>query len=315
MEEKLKTTIDKIVRLSKQNEEFSVELRKALGIMPSANSVLMDDERIGQIYEYCIEKIIRKQAEEFYKDFPIGSIVSDLTEDFVRMESFRRKNQFGDFCLALYQQIECMTNKLCEMRGLADIVEKMWSSPAYVKTQMGKEPTIDERSDSKYNIAMLIFPGQNKKTGQPYSVEKSRITLQGQYANDKIRIVVYFLGYKAMMKSGDYDSFVELTGLLSDIYVCRNMNHRGNTLTPWEEENLNRILPLHSFYYFKFMGVLAQYVDFIKQGFPILQDIENYAKSLSNKKVGLPEPKVLGKIELKYDGKKRFKKQSEGTGI
>ena len=59
MEDKLKATIDKIVRLSKQNEEFNAELRKALEIVPSAKSALIDDERIGQIYEYCIEKIIR----------------------------------------------------------------------------------------------------------------------------------------------------------------------------------------------------------------------------------------------------------------
>lgn len=307
MEDKLKATIDKIVRLSKQNEEFNAELRKALEIVPSAKSALIDDERIGQIYEYCIEKIIRKQAEEFYKEFPLKTIMPSLIEDFVRMESFRRKNQFGDFCLALYQQIECMTNKLCEMRILSDIVEKMWSSSAYVKTINGKESTIEDRLDSTYNIAMLIFPGQNRKTGQPYSIEKSRVAIQGQYANDKIRIIVYFLGYKAKMKASDYDNFVELTGLLNDIYVCRNMNHRGNTLNPWEEEILNRIIPLHSLYYFKFMGVLAQYVDFVKQGFPVLNDIENYSKTLSSKKINLQEPKVLGKIELKDDGRKRFK--------
>jgi len=307
MDDKLKTTINKIVQLSKQNPEFDTEVRKALGLMSSTKTVFMEEERIGQIYEYCIETIIRKQAEEFYKDFPVKSIVPELIEDFARMESFRRRNQFGDFCLALYQQIEGMTNKLCEMRVLSDIVEKMWSSPAYVKSTNGKESKIDDRTDSSYSIAMLLFPGQNKKTGQLYSIEKSRTTLQSQYANDKIRIVVYFLGYKAMMKASDYDSFVELTGLLSDIYVCRNMNHRGNTLTPWEEENLNRIIPLQSFYYFKFMGVLAQYVEFVKQGFPVLSNIESYANSLKSKKVELPELKVLGKIELKDDGKKRFK--------
>ena len=102
MEEKLKATIDKIVQLSKQNEEFNINLRKALGVMPSAKSVLIDDERIGQIYEYCIEKIIRKQAEEFYKDFPLKTIVPNLIEDFVRKEFFRRKDCFGDFCLSLY---------------------------------------------------------------------------------------------------------------------------------------------------------------------------------------------------------------------
>ena len=307
MEDKLKATIDKIIKLSKQNEEFDINLRKALEVMPSAKSVLTDDERIGQIYEYCIEKIIRKQAEEFYKDFPLKAIVPSLIDDFVRMESFRRKDCFGDFCLSLYQQIEAMTNKICENKELAEITEKMWGFPAYVKTQQGSVISISNRSESNYNIAMLVFPGQNKSTGRPYSVEKSRVSLQAQYAGDKMRIVVYFLGYRAMMKSSDYDSYVELTGLLNDIYQCRNMNHRGNTLNQWEKETQERILPLKSFYYFKFMGVLAQYVDYIKKGVSSIPTIEEYAKTLEKKKVtGI---NVLGKIELKDDGKNRFKKK------
>ena len=39
MDEKLKSTIDKIVRLSKQNPEFDTELRKRLNITSSENVV------------------------------------------------------------------------------------------------------------------------------------------------------------------------------------------------------------------------------------------------------------------------------------
>ena len=117
MDEKFKPTLDKILRLANQNSEFDIELRKALEIVPSASSVSISDEKIDQIYEYCIEKIIRKQATEFYKDFPLKSITLELIEDFVKMEFFRRKDDFGNFCLALYQQIENITNKLCENRS------------------------------------------------------------------------------------------------------------------------------------------------------------------------------------------------------
>ena len=117
MDDKIKSTLDKIIRLTQQNAEFDKELRKLLN-MASANSVLLEDERINQIFEYCIEKIIRQQAKEFYADFPLQSIKDILIEDFVRMESFRRKDCFGDFCLSLYQQIECMTNRLCEKRDV-----------------------------------------------------------------------------------------------------------------------------------------------------------------------------------------------------
>ena len=300
------STLDKIIKLAQQNTEFDTELRKRLNVA-SANSAIIDDERITQIYEYCIEKIIRKQAEEFYADFPVKSIVPVLIEDFVRMEYFRRKNNFGDFCLSLYQQIECMTNKLCEDPNLSEIVSKMWGCHAYVKEEKNIPIDMTVRIKGDFSIANLIFPGQNKKTGNLNSIEKPQSALQVQYASDKMRILVYFLGYKTMMKRGEYDSFIEFTSLLTDIYQCRNMNHRGNTQNEWELAVYNRIYPLKSFYYFKFMGGLAQYIDYIKRGFSYIPELKKFCDSIEKQKVSIPQPKVLGKIELKEDGKKRFK--------
>ena len=305
MDEKIKSTLNKIFQLTQQNTEFDTELRKRLSVAP-AKSAILDDERIEQIYEYCIEKIIRKQAKEFYADFPIKSIVPILEEDFIRMESFRRKDNFGDFCLSLYQQIECMTNKLCEDSTLSDITSNMWGCPAYVKAEKDKPVDIADRLSSDYSIANLIFPGQNKNTGVPYCIEKSKSALQTQVAKDKMKIVVYFLGYKAIMKSSDYDSYREFTSLLSDIYQCRNMNHRGNTQNEWELAVFDRVYPLKSLYYFKFMGGLAQYVDYIKNGIGSIPEIKKYSDSIGKQKVPTPKPKILGKIEIKDDRKKRF---------
>ena len=292
------STIDKITRLTQQNAEFDMELRKQLNVA-SANSVLSEDERINQIYEYCIEEIIRKQANEFYTDFPLQSIKDTLIGDFIRMESFRRKDNFGDFCLSLYQQIECITNKLCEKKDLSDITEKMWGQPAYLKIEKDKEPSIYSRSGD-YTIASLLF-------GKTNAFEKSRKSLQAQYAIDKIRTIVYFLGYKAKMKNSDFDSFLEITSLLNDIYQCRNMNHRGNTQNQWEKDTYDKILPLKSLYYFKFLGVLAQYVEYIKEGWGYIPKLKKYSDSIEKQKISAPQPKVLGKIELKDDGRKRFK--------
>ena len=293
------STIDKITRLTQQNAEFDMELRKQLKVA-SANSVLSEDERINQIYEYCIEEIIRKQANEFYKDFPLQSIKDTLIGDFVRMESFRKKDNFGDFCLALYQQIECMTNRLCEKKELSDITEKMWGYPAYLKVEKGKELSIYNRSGD-YTIASLLF---RDKTN---AFEKSRKSLQTQYAIDKIRIIVYFWGYKAMMKGSDYDSFIEITLLLNDIYQCRNMNHRGNSQNQWEKETFARIIPLKSLYYFKFLGVLAQYVEYIKEGWGYIPELKKYSDSIEKRKISAPQLKIVDKIDLKDDGRKRFK--------
>ena len=299
------STIDKIARLTQQNTEFDMELRKRLNVA-SANSVLSDDERINDIYEYCIEDIIKKQATEFYADFPLQTIKDRLIGDYIRMESFRRKDNFEDFCLSLYQQIECMTNKLCENKDLSDITEIMWGHPAYLKIEKGKDTSIYNRGGD-YTIASLLFPGNNKQSGNTNAFVKSRISLQTQYAMDKIRTIVYFLGYKAMMKSGDYDSFVEITSLLNDIYQCRNMNHRGNSQNQWEKETFDRIFPLKSLYYFKFLGVLAQYVEYIKEGWGYIPELKKYSESIEKQNISAPQPKVLGKIELKDDGRKDFK--------
>lgn len=295
MDDKLMSTIDKITRLTQQNSEFDMELRKRLNVA-SANSVLPDDERINQIYEYCIEKVIRKQAIEFYADFPLQSVKDILIGDYVRMESFRRKDNFGDFCLSLYQQIECMTNKLCENKDLSNITEIMWGHPAYLKIEKGKAPSLYSRGGD-YTIASLLFPGNNKQSGNTNAFEKSRISLQTQYAIDKIRTIVYFLGYKAMMKNSDYDSFVEITSLLNDIYQCRNMNHRGNSQNQWEKETFARIIPLKSLYYFKFLGVLAQYVEYIKEGYTYIPTILDFCKTISPKKIEGTTIKQVGFID------------------
>ncbi len=274
MNDKTRSTLDKIIRLTQQNAEFDAELRKRLNIA-SANSAIINDERITQIYEYCIEKIIKKQAIEFYQDFPLTSIKPTLVEDFCRMESFRRKDNFGDFCLSLYQQIECITNKLCEDHELSAITSKMWGCFAYITGN-----NISNRFQDKYNttIARLIF---YKPDDDLYSIEKSKSTLQEQTARYKMKILVYFLGYKAMMKTSDFNSYIEFTYLLSDIYMCRNMNHRGNTSTEREDETLKKINSLQSFHYFKFMGGLTQYVDYIKKGLEYIPELKKYSDSLS----------------------------------
>ena len=165
----------------------------------------------------------------------------------------------------------------------------MWGQPAYLKIEKDKEPSIYSRSGD-YTIASLLF-------GKTNAFEKSRKSLQAQYAIDKIRTIVYFLGYKAKMKNSDFDSFLEITSLLNDIYQCRNMNHRGNTQNQWEKDTYDKIIPLKSLYYFKFLGVLAQYVEYIKEGWGYIPELKKYSDSIEKQKISAPQPKVLGKIE------------------
>ena len=314
MEENKKAAIEKIYLLAKQDTEFNEELRKKLGITSSASSALMDDERLNQIYEYCIEKIIRKQAEDFYKDFPIHAICEQLKLDFTRMEYFRRKNNFDDFCLSVYQQIENITNFVCEDKDFNEVAQKMWSYPAYLKQGEGITPTLEVRSHAKdktdFAIAHLIFIGKDDK-GQPNSLVKPGKALREQFAIDKIRNVVYFIGYKAEMLSWMYTGFNDICNLLYDLYQCRNLNHRGGSQTEKAESVIKKIKPLESLYYFKFYGLLTQYVEFIKEGFPLALNLVEYAKSLNAISVPVPkqELKPVGFIPLDELAKRTNKRK------
>ena len=78
--------------------------------------------KIDEIYEYCLKKNLHEQAEDLYKDFPLVSIRTTLIEDYVRMEEARRRNDFDEFGLHLYQQIEAIVNTLSKDEGLSAIV-------------------------------------------------------------------------------------------------------------------------------------------------------------------------------------------------
>lgn len=282
------------------NEEFTNKLRALVSPQGETNAFrVSDNKHLDEIYEFCIEKIIHQHAVKFYIDFPIESIKSTLIADFVRMEHFRRKDNFGDFCLAMYQQIEGMTNKICESRELSDITEKMWGHSAYIKSGKDIVTSITNRSESSnYTIASLLFPGYNSKSGSSYALEKSKMALQSLYAMDKVKTILYFLGYEGMMKSGDYDAYRSTVDLLTELYQCRNMNHRGNTLKPKEEETINKVLPQKEIYYFKFLGMLVQYVEYIKRVYPKLKEILKSIETLEDKKVKFEGPKVIDKIDL-----------------
>ena len=89
------------------------------------------EKRLDSIYELCIEKIIREQAKAFYNNFPIEEIRPTLVNDYIRMERARRRDDFEEFCMAVYQQIECMVNKIGNDPDLNEIAKNLFPYPAY----------------------------------------------------------------------------------------------------------------------------------------------------------------------------------------
>lgn len=271
-----------------ENKELLDELLIQLSPLLSTG-----EQRLDAIYELCIEKIIKEQATAFYKDFPIAAIRPTLENDFVRMERSRRRNDFEDFCMAVYQQIECMVNKIGNDSNLNFVAEKLFPYPAY-----SIDGSVSNRKeDSPWLVSHMIF-GKG-------DYEKYRQQVASQWAMDKFKCILYFVCYKSAPKRDKYDEFNTIADEVNNVYKYRNRNHRGNKPTDDEQKIYDKIDPIRSFYYLKTIGLLAKLVEMIQNGYPLSQELIAYANSIEKKDL---KPQVTIKSEAntkKIDGKVR----------
>lgn len=130
MDEKLKTTIAKIVQLSKQNLEFEVELRKALGIEPSANSSLVSSNTSKDVKTIREVLEIRANASLEYGFVKDERTRAQLIIDNLRMENaalktdYDEKRRFYEFCVNAFYQIENIINYYLVSKN--PIFEDLW---------------------------------------------------------------------------------------------------------------------------------------------------------------------------------------------
>lgn len=250
MDEKLHATLGKIKILADKNPEFQNELRKMFGGQQtsSAVGVSVAGEKIEHIYEYCIEDVLKQQAENFYKDFPIREIVPALVNDFCRMERNKRQDNFEDFCLAAFQQIENITNWFCQREKF---IQKYRNS-------IGKRLILNEENDISIDVGHLIIYERNKAKYAEYQ-KKDIIDM---YFNYRIRAVLFFVYFGGILNINTA-SFNAVYCKLDELYQCRNLNHRGGVHSNYQESLLKKILPEKYLYYLKFTGVLVDYVEHI----------------------------------------------------
>ena len=293
--EKLLQFLDSLMK-EPGNEWFVEELLKR--VTNYNQSGILSNAKLDDIYEYCIELILKQQAEKFYETFPISEIKNQLVHDFVRMEHFRRKDMFEDFCMAMYQQIECICNKACSITPINEIAKKMMGYSPYVENNDFKQR---KKSESNYSIAQLVFITNH--------IEKAKSHISEQYAIDKIRAVIYFICYWASMSSSSYLEFIENTNLINDLYQFRCLNHRGGVLTEYQQRIINDVTPKKYQYYLKLLGLLAFFVERFTKGYQFLPELKEYALRLEKKEVEIPTLKTIGKINLSDAdlAKKRFK--------
>lgn len=115
MDDKLKGTIKRIVQLTQQNPEFGVELRKALGIEPSAISV--SDNSVPANVQAIREALEIRASHSINYDFiKEERLNSQLYIDNLRMENAAlnlkksENERFYIFCVNAFYQIENIIN-------------------------------------------------------------------------------------------------------------------------------------------------------------------------------------------------------------
>ena len=307
MDEKLEQVLHKVELLCEKYPEFDAALREKHG----ANATLIEssNDKLDEIYEYCIERVVKKQAEEYYMSFPIEGIRNQLIDDYCRMERFRRQDNFGDFCLAAYQQVEGICKALAKNSDLQAITQKLWAHPAYVYVGEWKNgafvPALDivvnVRTNDAYRVADLVFPGKDNIDNTPLANKKFSTPLPDQPAADLIRIIIYFVCYQATLKKTEYEYYVEFCKAIGQqLYQCRNLNHRGSGQTEWQKEIVDEVLSHQSVYYYKFIGELVRFVDTVSKGILALPQIAASIKNMPEKemKIQLPGLSIKGKMDV-----------------
>lgn len=229
----------KLVKILQELMEFDGNKDLVDEVLNAVNIVSPQDELskqsvIYRINEHCIEDVSRKQAEEFYADFPIEEIKEQLISDFVQMEHQRRRDDFENFCLCMYQQIEGV------VKYYKHLNEKQWVEFNSIKV-------VDDESD-KISLLDMIQPLSDE--GRYYSNLKS-----DQF---KSRIVLYVL----ISNKSEYtpSAFKEIWWPLYDIYKIRNLNHRGG----WMSDRQRRIIRDKPLNYLRFYGFLSSFKKLIK---------------------------------------------------
>ena len=272
------------------NQWFAKELYKILA--PTS------DARISDIHDQCIESILKEQATEFYKDFVIEDIRPQLIADFIKMEHWRRRNNIQEFGLAIFQQIECITNRLSQDDTLCEVFRTMMDALCYVDSF---NPMVVNRYEkSSYTIGQLLFMHD--------APTKSKEILPQQWTFDKFKAINYFVCHKACLTNFQFNQFVEENNIFGEIYALRNLNHRGNELTDKERERLQKIEENPSRTFLTFISFLSWFIDSVNNGFPLSKELKEYAQT-DFSGVRKPEigPKVIKKIDLPPDNRKRFK--------
>ena len=243
----------------------------------------IDDNRetwtrqINDIYELCLKKNLREQAEDLYKDFPVSGIVDELSDLYVKMEDARRANDFDSFGCYLFLQIELIVGTIVKdpefvaayegIRGLKpltkyDYQKKETTRADFIQNKKNQDGTKEQVIKDTVDKYLLI-------SGNSVGNELSKM-----FALDKCRIVIYTVCFRASVSSWPSEEF----DTLSAIYNVRcHESHSGVTTTSQQEAYYKKLLEDKTQNYLRFLGFLLRFIQGISANYPLPESVKKLA--------------------------------------
>ena len=252
----LEKLIDFVVELSKHNENrwFKDNLSRKLLIN---NSSELTSPQLDEIYEHCVYKIISEHAQRFYSDFKLITIKEKLVQDFIRMERFRRDDNFEDFCLAAYQQIELIISTLTISLESSNYFIENINLPAVLKYDVATREFIRRGGQT---IGKLLF-----QTSDQAKININITSpLQGWFFSHKYRAILYYYYFNKELRTNS-DLFDRVYEIGNFLYQGRNLNHRGAAQSQYQQNIIDDLIPNQHKYYFKFLGFLEDFITTINK--------------------------------------------------
>lgn len=260
------------------NKEFAAGIQRiVLSDLQTGDRREAWTKQINEIYELCLKKNLREQAEDLYKDIPLTGIAQNLVNLYVEMENARRANDFDSFGRHLFLQIELIVGTIIkeeDFKRLYEAIRKIKPLSRY------------NRETKTYYRADFI---QNKlnRDGMKEKVIKDTVdkflfisnascgkSIESLGAIDKCRIVLYTVCYQAKVSGWPSEDFDALSG----IYNVRNHeSHTGVNTTDTQQEYYDKMVVDKTKNYLRFLAFLLAFIKGISDNYPLTDDLFNLA--------------------------------------
>lgn len=261
------------------NKEFAAGIQAiVLNDLRAENKRETWTKQINEIYELCLKKNLREQAEDLYKDFPMTGIVENLVTLYVNMEDAHRSNDFDSFGRYLFLQIELVVGTIIkesnDFHKIYDAIRNMKPLTKYnretntsyradfIQNSYNKEGT--KQKVVKDTVDKFLFIS-NESCGKP---------IDSLGAIDKCRTVLYTICYQAKVTGWPTEDFDALSG----IYNIRNHeSHSGVNMTESQQYYYDRLIVNKTKNYLRFLGFLLSFIKGISENYPLSEELYRLA--------------------------------------